>query len=714
MTFAARYSWSSVPPPPPPAPSLLLQYDVTGFIDPAYFWDTGSGFTGSPTVTFSVDNDTLTWSPTAASTSVYVATGTGISTGKVYCEFACTANTGNMPLGFGVQSTAIDQFYQPNGASIFAGAGGCGLGTQGLYLGATLVSADAGYSFTVGDRIGIAFDADTQDVWFSKNGTWISGDPATGTSPSTTLTNPDPDIANVTLLLHMNGVNGSTTFTDSSSYATTITAFSGAAISTAQSEFGGASGLFVLANNDYISAPTSAQFQFAGDFTVECWIRPTALGVAAGGFGKVIFDTRASGSSSGGVVVYIDNGLLNYYTAATNTAGTVALVANTWIHVALTRSGTAIKMWQGGVQAGANRTVTANLSDGLFAAAREAAVAGSYFDGYIDEFRVTNGVARYTATFTPPTVQFPDASFGVAPFYFTAGQYACATTGGTHSQQVYPRPAVQLYAAPVGFTAYAQDANTISLSLDEFAPVPIVAPLNVLIDWDDGATTAFSTAGTYSHTYAATGTYVVSLAGVCSAVDTLNQPELQGVNAWDNSLGLLFLNLTSSGANALYVPDTLPSTLRSVRISGSFNDASVVLWDTSNLTDMESMFDGVANFNQPINVWDTSAVTTMASMFSGASAFNQPLADWSTDNVTDMTSMFANATVFDQDISLWCVYQILTLPTGFNTGGTLTPAYFPVWGTCPVAIPLPITLYGGGYNAFAGPANIPLPITLSR
>lgn len=764
MTFAVRSSWSTGGSGPTPV-GLVLQYDMTGVLDPAYNWDDVSGFTGSPTVTFSVDNDTLTWSPTTASTSVYVATGTGITTGKVYCEFACTANTGNMPLGFGVQSVDIDQFYQPNGASIFAGAGGCGLGTQGLYLGATLVSSAAGYSFTVGDRIGIAFDADTQDVWFSKNGTWVVGDPATGTSPSTTLTNPDADIASVTLLLHMNGVNGSTTFTDTSSYGTTITAVSGAQISTAQSEFGGASGLFVFANADYITAPASNQFRFPGDFTVECWIRPTTLTVTASFAGKVIFDTRASVNSPG-IVAYVKFGVLNFYTGGVNVAGSIAFVADDWIHVAITRSGSSIQMWQGGVQTGSTSTNTTNFSDGLLAVGGESWTNQSWFDGYIDEFRITNGVARYTATFTPPTVQFPNASFGVAPFYFTSGQYACATTGGTHSQQVYPTAASQTYAAPSGFTVYNPNSGlTVSISLDEYSPVPITAPLALTIDWGDGAFLTYTTAGTYSHTYTAVGEYIVSLAGVCSAVDTLGQNELQGINSWTAFLGLQFLNLSTYGANNLYVPDNLPSTLRSVRISGFFNDSSVSSWDTSNLTDMSYMFQGATGLNQPIGSWDTSAVTTMRAMFSGiaafnqdisawdtssvttmremfsgatafnqplnswdtssvdnmfgtfsgASAFDQPLADWSTGAVTDMAFMFSNATVFDQDISLWCVYQILSEPSSFNTSGVLTPAYFPVWGECPVVIPFPLTFSNGGDTVFTGKSGgLAFPLTLTR
>ena len=51
----------------------------------------------------------------------------------------------------------------------------------------------------------------------------------------------DPYFANVSLLLHCDGSDASTTFTDSSSNGHTVTASNDAQIDTAQSKFGGAS-----------------------------------------------------------------------------------------------------------------------------------------------------------------------------------------------------------------------------------------------------------------------------------------------------------------------------------------------------------------------------------------------------------------------------------------------------------------------------------------
>jgi len=85
-------------------------------------------------------------------------------------------------------------------------------------------------------------------------------------------------------------------------------------------------------------------------------------------------------------------------------------------------------------------------------------------------------------------------------------------------------------------------------------------------------------------------------------------------------------------------------------------------WDTGQVTNMGSMFQNAAAFNQDIGSWNTGQVTTMRRMFFGATAFNQPLT-FDTSQVTDMANMFDRAVAFNQDISSW------------NTGRVTTMAY---------------------------------------
>lgn len=86
--------------------------------------------------------------------------------------------------------------------------------------------------------------------------------------------------------------------------------------------------------------------------------------------------------------------------------------------------------------------------------------------------------------------------------------------------------------------------------------------------------------------------------------------------------------------------------------------APVVSWNTSNVENMTSFFDGQSNFNQDISGWNTSSATTMNSMFDGATTFDQNISSWDTSSVTDMRYMFSNARAFDQSLSNWDVSNV--------------------------------------------------------
>ncbi len=88
-------------------------------------------------------------------------------------------------------------------------------------------------------------------------------------------------------------------------------------------------------------------------------------------------------------------------------------------------------------------------------------------------------------------------------------------------------------------------------------------------------------------------------------------------------------------------------------------------WDTSNVTTMFAMFNGATSFNQDIGGWDTSSVTTFSNMFNGYTIFNQNIASWDTSNVTNMETMFSNNEVFNQDIGSWDTSNVTTMATMF-------------------------------------------------
>ena len=86
--------------------------------------------------------------------------------------------------------------------------------------------------------------------------------------------------------------------------------------------------------------------------------------------------------------------------------------------------------------------------------------------------------------------------------------------------------------------------------------------------------------------------------------------------------------------------------------ASSFNQ-DIGDWDTSNVYSFDLTFQSASAFNQDIGDWDTSNVTNMFGTFYYADSFNQDIGDWDTSNVTDMFDMFFGATSFNQDISSW-------------------------------------------------------------
>jgi hypothetical protein len=215
------------------------------------------------------------------------------------------------------------------------------------------------------------------------------------TVPTAPLTN----ISNTSLLL--NFTNAAIIDNTAKNVLETV---GNAQISTTQSKFGGASMAFD-GTSDYLLAPSTPNFAFGtGDFTVEMWLYPTAS------FGSGGVNIVGINSSGGGLFVGGTNKI------AWNLFGTGDLVAfssftssynNVWTHVAYTRSGTTGRLFINGTQQASgtdstNYTVTTNFAIGAANNGNQA------YTGYIDDLRITKGIARYTSNFTPQTSQWQD------------------------------------------------------------------------------------------------------------------------------------------------------------------------------------------------------------------------------------------------------------------------------------------------------------------
>ena len=204
------------------------------------------------------------------------------------------------------------------------------------------------------------------------------------------------------LLMHFNGTNGSTTMTDNSKNNTTVTSNNGAAISTDQSKFGGSSVLFD-GTNDYLSIVNNSALNLSGgSYTIECWIRPT--GNYAGY--NTIIAKRADPSTAWQIYLRITTGVLGFYNG-TNYESSVTPTANVWSHVAAVYNGTTINLYLNGVSVLSTAVGNTDYNVPIYIGSYS---TDEYFIGYIDELRITKGIARYTSNFTPPTEQFLDST----------------------------------------------------------------------------------------------------------------------------------------------------------------------------------------------------------------------------------------------------------------------------------------------------------------
>ena len=238
----------------------------------------------------------------------------------------------------------------------------------------------------------------------------------------------DVNFPYVKWLSPFDGSNGATTTTDSSNSSLSLTIQGSSQISTAQSKFGGSSLHVTNSNPEGVyAAGAGSTINLTGDFTIEYWYRRVQVTLADNMIlGPIYGAPNTTNISSGGGQPYVGL-IIGYYYGATSTSqstlysssngsswnvaqnitlGTGSLgTVGQWVHMALTRSGTTWNYYVDGT-----RTYTATLgSDTLshnsgYVLLGKSWVNVSNAEGYYDDFRITQGLARYTgASFTVPT-----------------------------------------------------------------------------------------------------------------------------------------------------------------------------------------------------------------------------------------------------------------------------------------------------------------------
>ncbi|MDP2913318.1 MAG: LamG domain-containing protein, partial [Candidatus Omnitrophota bacterium] len=216
-----------------------------------------------------------------------------------------------------------------------------------------------------------------------------------------------PDLNNK-VLLHFNGSDGVNSSSDSSSNPHPVTFYGDVHIETDISKFGGSS-LALDGDGDYLTLPDSDDWNFgSGDFTIDLWAYVTAFD-----YQYTIHQSSGTTNSNRAFALTLSSDRevdLHYFTGGSGGPSTFefhgeAISSSTWHHMALVRNGAAVKLYIDGKQYGDTGTInTSSIYDSSLdlTMGRLDGTYGSYFNGYIDEFRVSKGVARWTSDFALP------------------------------------------------------------------------------------------------------------------------------------------------------------------------------------------------------------------------------------------------------------------------------------------------------------------------
>jgi hypothetical protein len=221
-----------------------------------------------------------------------------------------------------------------------------------------------------------------------------------------------------------------------------LTLNGGVARSATQSKFGEYAGYFD-GTDDYISIPDSNDWDFgSGNFTIDLWCK------SAGATGFIVGQVPSNGNQN-----YYSFGLLSHtngsarfipdlisYPNHHELLSTNVINDDSWHHIAIVRNGAYIRMYIDGNESGTALNMGVgftmiNSAEDLKIGSMGAPENYERYTGYIDELRISKGIARWTSNFTPPAQAYKDP----APFVYNlngSDKYAytinnISTTSGT-------------------------------------------------------------------------------------------------------------------------------------------------------------------------------------------------------------------------------------------------------------------------------------------
>ena len=356
---------------------------------------------------------------------------------------------------------------------------------------------------------------------------------------------------------------------------------------------------------DYLTVASNAGFALGtGDFTVECWIHPTAWTNNNGTF----IDFRQVGAASQVKPrLFLVSGTLAYMVSNANQITTTLASLNTWYHIALVRSSGSTKLYVNGVQAGSTYTdandygsVAQDMVIGQVGDSR--AFATGYFTGYISNLRIVNGTAIYTANFTPPTEPLTAITNTKLltcrsnKIVDSSSIGATITRTGSVAVNSNTTPFTTYNYAGSGFAVRRVSSNgkfQITGDFDEWTGAPVVDS-SLKLWWDAGL----------SSSYSGSGSTFTDLSGNANTGTLNNSPTF-------NSL--------IGGGSLLFDGTNQTATITTLNLQQDF---TLETWVNQNALNGFAMFgQGTGAVSQGLHIWYTAAGTIRFGMYGNDTDF---------------------------------------------------------------------------------------------
>lgn len=268
--------------------------------------------------------------------------------------------------------------------------------------GSTVNSTAATDNFVIGSTSGTAGTSATATLG-------IVAGTAPSTSPTDTVQLYGAAGTDYTkLMLHFDEADGSTTPDDASASNHTLTAVGGVHVETDQFKYGTASSAHD-GSGDYWTIPDHADFHFStNDFTLETWVRYATVGTST-------FYSQNTNGSNYTVFYYDGSSWRILRNGAELMTAADSPTTNTWYHYAFANAAGSNRIFRDGTQKGTttSNSTAWNNHTSLVRLGSDITAVGGDMNGYMDDFRILNGLAKYTANFTAPTAALPNATDGV-------------------------------------------------------------------------------------------------------------------------------------------------------------------------------------------------------------------------------------------------------------------------------------------------------------